>query len=312
MRGAIIPTRTNLAVAAVVAGSTLLVLLALPAAGGSGALWPLLPFALASIPHWALVHEAIHRRLHPDPAVNERLGRMLAILFLAPFDGLRFGHLSHHALNAHPAERPELYDPCRQSWGRAAVPFYLRLLGGLNLVEVASGPLSLLPRRWLRPLVRTLFDEGTADAGIADRAERVLLAPPRLRRIRRDALAIVALLGASLAAYGPDWPILAAALLGRAFVVSLMDNAPHYGGPLAQPDQGYDMRLPAALGRLVLHTNLHGTHHRHPDLPWSALPRAFAADGGAHDGSYLLVPWRQLAGPVPIDGPPRARGARRP
>jgi fatty acid desaturase len=79
-----------------------------------------------------------------------------------------------------------------------------------------------------------------------------------------------------------------------------MDNAPHYGGELADPDQGFDMRLPGRLGALVLNTNLHGTHHRHPNLPWTALPRAFRKDGGTYAGSYLVVPWRQLRGPVPL------------
>ncbi|MFZ1430518.1 MAG: fatty acid desaturase [Geminicoccaceae bacterium] len=304
MHGITIPARINLAIAAGIAAAVLGALFMVPwllRQGHGLAAWLLVPFALAAIPHWALVHEAVHRHLHTDPATNERLGRHLAILFLAPFEALRFGHLSHHALNARPSERPEIYDPRRRSHLRAMIEFYGRLLGGLNLVEIASGPISLLPRRLLRPMVRRLFYDGTPDAYMADRAEHVLLAPATLRRIRCDALAILALLGAGFIAYGDDWPVLVAALLGRAFVVSIMDNAPHYGGPLAQPDQGYDMHLPKQLAGLILHTNLHGTHHRHPNLPWSALPTAFAADGRAHDGSFLLRPWRQLGGPVPID-----------
>lgn len=315
MRGAAIPTRTNLVIAATVAGGAVFVLWALPSLLGAGqgsAMWLLVPFALAAIPHWALVHEAVHRHLHPRPAINDRLGRALAILFLAPFDVLRFGHLSHHALNARPSERPEIYDPSKRSKVRAAILFYVRLLGGLNLLEIASGPLSLLPLRALRPMVRAMFYEGTPKAHMADRAEQVLLAPATLRRVRCDAAAIVMLLGTSAVAYGAAWPILLTALLGRAFIVSIMDNAPHYGGPLAEPDQGYDMRLPQGLGRLVLHTNLHGTHHRHPNLPWTALPSAFDADGHEHAGSYLLLPWRQLAGPMPIDAAARCDGARCP
>lgn len=304
MHGIAIPARTNLAIAAGVAAMVLGALFVVPwllRQGHGPAAWLLVPFALAAIPHWALVHEAMHRHLHTDLAANEWLGRHLAILFLAPFDALRFGHLSHHALNARPSERPEVYDPGRRSYLGAAIAFYARLLGGLNLVEIASGPLSLLPRRLLRPLVRHMFYDGTPDAHMADRAEHVLLAPTTLRRIRSDALAILALLGASAIAYGADWPVLVAALFGRALVVSIMDNAPHYGGPLAQPDQGYDMHLPRRLARLILHTNLHGTHHRHPNLPWTALPAAFAADGREHEGSFLLRPWRQLGGPVSID-----------
>ena len=79
-----------------------------------------------------------------------------------------------------------------------------------------------------------------------------------------------------------------------------MDNAPHYGGELADPGQGYDLSAPSPIASLVLNINLHGTHHRHPNLPWSALPDAFRRDGGRYAGSYLLTPWRQLRGPISL------------
>jgi len=174
---------------------------------------------------------------------------------------------------------------------------------------VASGPLSLLPRRLLRPLVRRVFYEDAAEAGhMADRAERVLLAQATLRRLRLDAVLILLLLAGSLVAYGAAWPLLLVALVGRAFIVSLMDNAPHYGGPLAEPDQGYDLRLPKAFSPLILNTNLHGTHHRHPHLPWTALPQAFRRDGANYTGSYLTAPWRQLRGPMPLAPEPADPG----
>lgn len=300
-----VPSDINLAFASIAGAVTLLILFAIPMALGSdhpAAAVLVLAYVLAAVLHWALVHEAVHGHFHGRRAVNEAAGRVLSILFLAPFDGLRFGHLSHHALNARPSERPEFYDPRDCSGLRAAAVYYLRLLCGVYLFEVASGPLSLLPRRLLRPLLRSVFYEDAPDAAhMADRAERVLLAPATLRRLRLDAVAILLLLTASFAAYGAAWPLLLAGLLGRAFVVSLMDNAPHYGGALADPDQGYDLRLPRALSPLVLNTNLHGTHHRHPNLPWTALPQAFRRDGGNYAGSYLLTPWRQLRGPMPFE-----------
>jgi fatty acid desaturase len=298
------PGRLNLGYACLLAGLALAAFLGVPmalAAGHASAAWLLVPFVLATVPHWALIHECVHGHCHPRRGVNEAAGRVLAILFLAPFDGLRFGHLSHHALNARPSERPEFYDPAERSGWRAAAAFYARLLCGVYLLEVASGPLALLPRRVLRPVVRWVFYDGTPDAAhMADRAERVLLAPDVLGRMRRDALLILVLLGTAFWLYGPHWPLLLLALLGRAFLVSFLDNAPHYDGALAEPDQGYDLRLPRPLARLVLNTNLHGTHHRHPNLPWTALPGAFARDGVDFAGSYLLTPWRQLRGPMPL------------
>ncbi|MCS6780645.1 MAG: fatty acid desaturase [Geminicoccaceae bacterium] len=309
-----IPTRANAIAIAIASALSVFLFLGLPLLLDDGpgplALLAVLP-VLAIVPHWALIHEAVHGHLLPGRRANELAGHLLAILFLAPFPALRFGHLSHHALNARATERPELYDPATTPRLRAALAYYPRLLGGLYLFEVLSGPLSLLPRRVLRPLVRRVFYEGAQEAmGMAERAERRLLEPGTLRAIRLDALLVLLLLLVSVQLYGANWPVLAAALLARAFLVSLMDNAPHYGGPLADPDQGYDMRASPLLSLLVLHTNLHGTHHRHPGLPWTALPAAFAAEGGRFDGHYLLRPWRQLRGPIPLDrlAPSRAEG----
>lgn len=260
-----------------------------------------IPLVLVSIPHWALIHEGIHGHLHHDRATNDRLSRLLAVLFMAPFDTLKFGHLSHHALNARPTERPEVFDFDAVPRWRALIGYYLRLAVGLYAAEAAAGPLSLLPRRVQRPIVRRVFYDGAADApGMADRAERQLLEPRRLRQLRLEALTILALLALSLWLWARLWPVLVLALGGRAFLISFMDNAPHYDGPLADPDQGYDMAAPAPVRLAVLNSNYHGVHHRYPNLPWTALPAAFAADGRRFSGTYLTTPWRQWRGPLPL------------
>lgn len=301
---AAVPVGANRAAAAGVVVASLWLLFGLPLllpVAGPAVLVAALPALLAIVPHWGLIHEAIHGRLLPDRRASDRLGRLLAVLFGAPYACLRFGHLAHHALNARASERPELYDPTTTARLRAALVYYPRLLGGLYLFEVLSGPSSFLPRSVLRPLVRRVFYEGAADAGaMAERAERVLLEPRTLAAIRLEALAVLALLAASALLYGAHWPVLVAILAGRAFLVSFLDNAPHYGGPLADPGQGFDLAAPAAVRAFVLNANLHGTHHRHPGLPWSALPAAFAAEARGFDGHYLVRPWRQLRGPIPL------------
>ncbi|MCX7630287.1 MAG: fatty acid desaturase [Geminicoccaceae bacterium] len=312
-RSAPLPVAANVAATAVAAAVAVWLFLLLPLLRGElGAglvAASLLVSVCAIVPHWALLHEAIHGHLLPGRKLNDAVARLLAVLFLAPFDVLRFGHLEHHALNARAVERPEILDPRSEVLRRSRflpdsrlVVYYLRLIGGLYLAEAASGLASFLPRRFLRPLVRRTFFEGAREAPTtADRAERRLLAPASLRRIRLEAAAILALLFFAFALYGEAWPLLALALCGRAFLVSLLDNAAHYGGPLGDPRQGFDLAAPRALALLVLNGNLHGTHHRHPHLPWTALPAAFAADGARYAGHYLVYPWRQFRGPIPID-----------
>lgn len=313
-----VPARLNrglvLAVAATQLFSVLIVpLVLLPLSAAWGALLAVL--VLMTLPHWALVHEAIHGHLDDDPRRNERCGRLLATLFGAPFAALRFGHLSHHALNSRPSERAEIFNPAATSGWLARILFYFRLSMGLYVMEVASSLLCFLPRPRLRPIVRHVFYEGADDArGMADRAERQLLDDATLTQIRTDSALALLWIAAGLIAYGAYAWMLLLAMLGRAFVVSFMDNAPHYGGAIDEPHQGFDMRLPTPLARLVLNTNLHGTHHRHPGLPWTSLPTAFDRDDAPYVGSYLWVPLRQLRGPVPLGGAEAAvdAGSRRP
>jgi fatty acid desaturase len=306
-----IPTRLNLSLATLTALAHAVLLAVLPCVllpHDAAWAWLLVPLVLVTIPHWALIHEAVHGHLMPGRVANDRLGRILAILFGAPFDVLRVGHLSHHALNARAVERPELYDPSARSRLLAILGYFPRLLGGLYLVELASSALAWLPRRGLRPIVRRLFYEGEVEAGATpDRAERQLLSPHSLARIRVDGAAVLILLALALLLWGEAWPWLVGALLGRAFLVSFLDNAPHYLGELGDPRQGHDMLLPRPLAGLVLHANLHGTHHRHPDLPWTELPRRFALDRARPAGSWFVVPWRQLRGPVPVTALARDR-----
>ncbi|WKU43319.1 fatty acid desaturase [Streptomyces sp. VNUA116] len=90
----------------------------------------------------------------------------------------------------------------------------------------------------------------------------------------------------------------AAALAGRALVVSLQDNAYHYATPLDAPLQAMNLRLPRPLEAFALGFNLHGVHHRHPGLPWSALRARFAREGGRYDLGWTPAVARQLRGPV--------------
>jgi fatty acid desaturase len=306
--------RINLGVAGLLIAGNLVLFLALPAfLLPQSPFWALLilPILLLTLTHWALIHEAIHGSLLPRREVNDLLARVLCILYGSPFRIVRFGHLSHHALNGRAAERPEFYDPGRVSRWRIGPLYYVRLMIGLYGAELASGPVSLLPRRLLRPIVRRAFYEGRADArNMPARAERELLGG-HLAQIRLDALAILLLLGTSFFLYGARWPLLGGALLCRAFVVSVMDNAPHYGGELEDPAQGHDLHLPRPFNYLVLNSNLHGTHHSQPNTPWPLLPDAFAREGRVYSGSYLTVPWRQFKGPIALaDGAARESAPR--
>ncbi len=279
------------ALGSLVVGLFVIPLVLLPRAAAWG--WLLVPLSLTSTPLWSLLHECIHGSLLRDRAANDACGRALAIGYGAPFALLKAGHLLHHRYSRTPRERTEVYDPATTSWRAQAPAYYLRLVGGLYLAEVASVLLAAAPRRAWGAVARRLDGPGTVSALLLDS-----VAGRRLTAFRTDAALIVAVHAAAFVAYGRFWWMLLAALAARAFLVSVADNAYHYGTALDEPLDAMNLRLPGALETFVLAFNLHGVHHRHPGLAWPDLRAAFLADGGRFDGGWWTAVAAQLRGPV--------------
>jgi fatty acid desaturase len=302
---AAIPERLNMFLVLLFLGIGLFQLFVLPAfLLGRSAWWALLLIlcALSTTANWSLIHEAIHRLLAPSSRVNEMCGRALAVFFGAPFEALRFPHLLHHHMNGAIADRPEHYAPSERTRASAARRYYPNLVIGIYTAEVTGTFACLLPRSILRRMVRLL--PATHDM----RAEAYLLKPDRLARMRLDALAAIVLHGLAFLCYGAWWPLLALTLAARCVLVSVADNGYHYGAPLdAGPRSAYNLDLPFAAA--ILNFNLHRTHHLHPTLPWTALPKALAADHDGYDHAFFSAMLRQFRGPIPDHLYPRLRVA---
>ncbi|WP_223267710.1 fatty acid desaturase [Streptosporangium nondiastaticum] len=206
----------------------------------------------------------------------------------------RTANLLHHRYSRTLRERAEVYDARTTTWAKAAPGYYARLLGGLYLMESASVLLAPLPAAVLRRLARSAEAPDTVAGLLLGRLAR----RRALRQLRTDAAAIVAVHAVAFAAYGEHAWMPVAALAGRALVVSLQDNAYHYATPLDAPLQAMNLRLPRPLEAFALGFNLHGVHHRHPGLPWSALRARFAREGGRYDLGWTPAVARQLRGPV--------------
>src|ERR1700740_3438850 len=58
---------------------------------------------------YAMLHEAEHNLLHPNPIVNQSVGALLALFFPAPFHLIRQGHIGHHIRNRSDDEAFDLY-----------------------------------------------------------------------------------------------------------------------------------------------------------------------------------------------------------
>lgn len=260
--------------------------------------WLLVPLVLLSTPLWSLIHEAIHATLLRQRTWNDRFGRILAVGYGAPFALLKSAHLLHHRYNRSRRERTEVYDPATSSWAAAAPGYYLHLLGGLYLIEVASVLLAAAPRRLWRYLARLLDSPDTFGGMLIEGISR-----RHLREFRADAVAVVVVYAIAGVAYGRHVWMLAAALVARAVLISVADNAYHYGTRLDARLEAMNLRLPGPLERFVLAFNLHNVHHRHPGLPWYELRAAFAADGDQFHLGWFTAVARQLRGPISADAP---------
>lgn len=297
-----IPVRTNLALATLLLALAALLLFVAPAAGWYGGVAGVALLALGVIAtplHWGLIHEGIHGNLAPDATANRTLSRLLSIPLLVPFEVVRFGHLMHHGFNRNPLDRPEAVEATRPSLLDRA-RFYLHLLFGTSAIELSVPLLFLLPRAGINWAIGKIYGlDDPQVKRIRKMAETTFLDPDRIARIRVDLLLTVLLVVVSLHLAGDAWPWVAAALLLRGVTISVLDNAPHYGTPVDSGQDATNSRAPAPLRALLLNSNFHGIHHARPNLPWTALPQAFAAMGARYGAAWLAMVARQFRGPLP-------------
>lgn len=257
--------------------------------------WLLLVPVLLTTTGWALLHEAIHGTLTGHRRLNHVLGRLQAVLFGAPFELLRWGHLLHHGYSRTVRERSEVFEPGADHRLSFTLAYYFRLFGGLYVYEVLAGLLFLLPRALVRHLAARIGGDRDLVVPLAER----VLQPGVLATVRADVLAVMTLYGLAFWLYDAHAWMLVLALAGRAALISLVDNVFHYGTPLDDMRYAHDLYLPPWASRIILHFNLHGAHHARPGVPWHALPDLHRQRGGAHQGEFLTALAAQLRGPIP-------------
>ncbi|HLY06841.1 MAG TPA: fatty acid desaturase, partial [Rhizomicrobium sp.] len=151
-----------------------------------------------------------------------------------------------------------------------------------------------LPSRLVERLVPKVEPMRTA-------AMRAFLNPDRQARIRADVVVTVLLIAAAVWCWGARWPIFAATIGARFFILSLLDNAPHYGTALDSGTYARNTRLPRWASWFVTGHNFHGVHHGATGLKWQELRAAFVNGGGAYEGSWAAMVMRQFRGPVVLD-----------
>ena len=240
--------------------------------------------------HWGLMHESIHGNLFSHAGANRRAGRLLGVFLCLSWDVMRFGHLLHHSNNRHEFDRPEAVPP-GSSRTRAAFPYFAKLLGGHALISGVSSIGLALPSALVRRLIPRTEPMRTA-------AVRAFGNRERQARIRGDIAAIVLLLALATLFWGTRWPLFAATIAARFFMLSLLDNAPHYGTALDSGTYARNTSLPRWASCLVAGHNFHGVHHAATGIKWQELPAAFRNSDAPYEGSWTTMVVRQLRGPL--------------
>jgi fatty acid desaturase len=292
----------NWALLALFGLATLVALLALPLWLLPSNRWwglALIPIALMSNSFWALHHEAIHGNFHGDRRINNRAGRVMAILLGSSFRVLQFAHLMHHRYNRYRLDRPDIYEPQEGSYALAKVRYFSELFLFLYLSEVAVPLLCLLPKAGVRRILDFVYCHPDPTVReVRAIADRVFLRDRSLNEIRIDAVLTILVVAGAFVLYGPWWPMLLAFLVGRGILISFLDNVYHFATPLDRVDFAMNLRLPTPLRLAILNMNLHRVHHHNTGLPWWQLPAHFRSTEDRFDAGLIGTALLQVTGPV--------------
>jgi fatty acid desaturase len=248
--------------------------------------------------HNGLMHESIHSNLLPDEKWNRFAGRALGVTLGLPWETMRFGHLAHHGFNRHDFDRPEALAP-GQSRVLAAAVYYFKLVIG-NAVAYAIAPfLTAVPIPAMKWVLENV-DRNPESAPLRVAALRAFSTPAKRHAVQFDLAAIVALDVLALWLWGAWWPVFVASIVARWFMLSLLDNAPHYGMPLDSGLNARNTRIARWASWLVLNQNFHGVHHHYPLLHWRDLPGKFLQSEERYEGGWLGALLRQFRGPIQL------------
>jgi fatty acid desaturase len=285
-----IPGRLNLAIAAVQLCTLCLILWA----AGRGQSWgsiALLSLAYGIVMNsgYAMLHEAEHNLLHPNPKVNQTVGVLLALFFPAPFHLIRQGHIGHHIRNRSDDEAFDLYFEDENRFWKY-VQLYGTLTGMFWVLIYLTNFVVLFRPKIITPRY-TKFNRPTE-------AFLESLNPRYRRLIQVEALAVILAHAAMIYFWKIPFLQYLAVMFGFGFIWSAMQYAHHYGTARDVQKGALNLRTFGLLDLVWLNHNWHLNHHLSPTVPWVYLPLlSETAEAGEPRGSLLKAYLREWRGP---------------
>ena len=253
--------------------------------------------ALTSNTLWSLVHECIHGNFSPNTKVNLFAGRILALVFGAPFYVLQFAHLMHHRYNRY--WDCEYYDPQKTNGFVKHLGYYSYIFGGVYLMSIITAVAITVFRKniLLKALAARYRDRAQSDQ-ILELTKNYFLKKYRLIEIKAETLLIVSFATLSFYCYGKMWYIPLAIYLVRALFISFFDNVYHYNTPVEKVRYARELALPRSFSLFILYFNHHGTHHETPSICWQDIGKLTRSPEHSYDGNMWSSLVAQLKGPL--------------
>ena len=212
---------------------------------------------------FSLLHEAEHNKLHPNRAVNDLLGTVVATLFPGSYQLLKVAHLSHHKKNRSDAELVDYIRPGESRFGKQAQ--YYALVCGLVWIGVPLLTLVVAVVPW------GLFPRGNAEARSGPAMYLAFVRELGAWRVRGETLVTVALWWILFRALHLEWSAVLVCYGAFGFSWSSQQYIYHVRSPRHLVEGAFNLRLARPLELLYLNFNYHLTHHRAVSVPWVHL-----------------------------------------
>lgn len=252
-----------------------------------------LAFSYIMLTNYALMHEAMHLNLNDNYQRNYVLGVISAMFFPVSFTLVQVTHQGHHYRNRTDAEIFDQYYP--GAWNRfvKTCQWYATLIGIFYLLVVlTSVAIAIIPGVTRNKLVagKAIGNGNLADLTKAD-----------LRRIRGE-MVLTLLFWVSVVWWLELnlWFMLA--MYGMAGANwSTRQYIAHAFSERHVIDGAFNLRHNWLMSKILLNGEWDLNHHRHPEIPWTYLPRV-PIDHRERPG-YVKHYLRMWLGPVEVTDP---------
>jgi fatty acid desaturase len=262
-----------------------------------GFIGAIIAFSYLNNTAFSLLHEAVHGLFHPNRAINEGFGRLLAAFFPTGFIFQRIAHLGHHRRNRTEAELFDYYRPSENLLVKY-LQWYGILTGLYWLLPPLSALLFLFCPTWL---LKRIIDFSEASQLAQQTSAEGMLSGYRHAPWAKMKLEILfSLLIQAGLFYLLDLNLVSwlACYAAFGFNWSSLQYTDHAFSERDVYEGAWNLRVNKIVQYIFLNYHHHKAHHLYPHVPWLYLEQYvnFAEKRPAFMEIYLKM-W---AGPRPL------------